>query len=91
MRWGSGWGNVAVAVFAAGALLPFGCGGLPGVPLANESTMPVDTDRFELVARFVHISDAQIVDEEKDNVGRAIGSRTATGQKGQQRGQPGHP
>ncbi|MCH8252352.1 MAG: metallophosphoesterase [Planctomycetes bacterium] len=64
VRLGNGWGNVAVAVLATGALLPFGCGGLPGVPLANESTIPVDTDRFELVARFVHISDAQIVDEE---------------------------
>ncbi len=41
-----------------------GCGGLPGQPLPNEATQPVDTERFELLTRFVHISDAQIMDEE---------------------------
>lgn len=37
---------------------------MPRQRLPNESTQPVDTDRFELLARFVHITDAQIVDEE---------------------------
>jgi 3',5'-cyclic AMP phosphodiesterase CpdA len=32
--------------------------------LPDESTAPVDTDRYQLLARFVHISDAQITDEE---------------------------
>ncbi|UCC31152.1 MAG: metallophosphoesterase [Phycisphaerales bacterium] len=41
-----------------------GCGGLPGVPLPNESTEPVDADRFELLARLVHITDAHATDEE---------------------------
>ncbi|MFQ5591735.1 MAG: metallophosphoesterase, partial [Phycisphaerae bacterium] len=49
-----------LAAFAACA----GCGSLPGKPLPNESTSPVSSDRFRLVARFVHISDAQIIDEE---------------------------
>lgn len=41
-----------------------GCGTVPGVPLPNESTEPVDAARFELIARLVHISDAHLVDEE---------------------------
>ena len=41
-----------------------GCGALPGVPLPNESTQPVDNDRFDLLARFVHITDAHLTDEE---------------------------
>lgn len=45
-------------------LLPCGCGGIPLSPLPNESTAPVDTTRYALVARFVHISDAHATDEE---------------------------
>lgn len=45
-------------------LLCVGCGSTPAVILPNESTEPVDIQRFELVARFVHLSDSQIVDEE---------------------------
>jgi len=41
-----------------------GCGAAPGSRLPNEATEPVDPDRFVLLTRFVHISDAQIVDEE---------------------------
>ena len=41
-----------------------GCGSDVGRILPNEATAPVDTDRFELVARLVQITDAQIVDEE---------------------------
>ena len=40
------------------------CGTLPGIPLSNEATDPINEDAYELLARFVHISDAQIVDEE---------------------------
>lgn len=40
------------------------CGNVPRAALPNESDEPVDTSRFELLARFVHITDAQIVDEE---------------------------
>ncbi len=41
-----------------------GCGAITGVLLPDESTDPVDPERFELLCRFVHITDAQIVDEE---------------------------
>ena len=41
-----------------------GCGAIPGLRLPNESTGPVDSNRYELIARFVHITDAQIIDEE---------------------------
>lgn len=41
-----------------------GCGSAPGTILPNESIEPIDQSRFELLIRFVHISDAQIVDEE---------------------------
>ena len=41
-----------------------GCGSDVGRILPNEATAPVDADRFELVARLVQITDAQIVDEE---------------------------
>ncbi len=53
-----------------GAALPVvmmvlaGCGSAPGTTLKNESTEPLDTQDFRLVARFAHISDAQITDEE---------------------------
>lgn len=47
-----------------GAFATGGCGAAPGLMLSNESTEPVDPLQFELVARFVHISDAQIIDEE---------------------------
>ncbi|MHC4697197.1 MAG: metallophosphoesterase [Planctomycetota bacterium] len=62
--------NWGVRVRHCGCALPaalaacLGCGSLPGDVLPNEATRPVDTDRFELLARFVHISDAQLVDEE---------------------------
>ncbi len=47
-----------------GLLVVAGCGTLPDVRLPNESTAPVDSPRFELLTTLVHISDAQIVDEE---------------------------
>ena len=46
------------------ALVCMGCGGVPGQTLPDESTAPIDPARFELVARFAHLSDAQILDEE---------------------------
>lgn len=45
-------------------VLLVGCGALPGTPLPSEDTTPVDESRYTLVARFAHISDSQIVDEE---------------------------
>ena len=57
-------GPSAAIFILAGTLATGGCGGIPGVPLPNESTEAVDKTRFALLARFVHISDAQIVDEE---------------------------
>ncbi len=41
-----------------------GCGSLPAERLPDENRAPVDTERFTLLTRFVHISDAQIMDEE---------------------------
>jgi 3',5'-cyclic AMP phosphodiesterase CpdA len=41
-----------------------GCGATPVIVLPNERTDSVDTDRFELVARFVHITDTHVVDEQ---------------------------
>lgn len=41
-----------------------GCGVTPAVILPDESTGPIDPERYELLTRFVHISDAQLVDEE---------------------------
>lgn len=41
-----------------------GCGVVPRPLLPSEATDTVDAERFELVARFAHITDAQIVDEE---------------------------
>ena len=52
------WACVLVLA-AAGCNVP-----IEGVPLPNESTGAIDTDRFTLVARFVHISDSQIIDEQ---------------------------
>ncbi len=46
------------------SLIMVGCGSLPGVFLPNESTQPLDTGSFQLIARLAHISDAQITDEE---------------------------
>lgn len=43
----------------------FGCGAVPIPPApANRFTEPIDPERYELAARFVHISDAHMVDEE---------------------------
>jgi len=53
-----------VALAATWVTVLAGCGGIPGLILPNESTAPVDTRRFQLLARFVQISDAQIVDEQ---------------------------
>lgn len=41
-----------------------GCGILPGQPLPEVRTEPIDGDRFRLVARFVQVSDVHIMDEE---------------------------
>ena len=41
-----------------------GCGSMSTIPLPNENTDPVDQDRFTLLARFAHITDSHIVDEE---------------------------
>lgn len=41
-----------------------GCGAIQGVVLPNESTEPIDASQFRLLARFVHISDAHVTDEE---------------------------
>ncbi len=40
------------------------CGVSPAGNLANEALDPIDTTAYELLARFVQISDSQIVDEE---------------------------
>ena len=45
-------------------LLCAGCGAIPGRELPGESTAAVDTHRFELVARFAHITDTHCIDEE---------------------------
>ncbi len=58
------WKKLAPRIFALGIIACAGCGSDFTPTLPNESVEPVDTDRYELVARFVHISDAQIVDEE---------------------------
>jgi len=47
-----------------GLALLSGCGAATGMILPNESVEPIDQERFELLARLAHISDAQIVDEE---------------------------
>lgn len=41
-----------------------GCGSVVGSLLPDESTEPVDPQQYQLLTRFAHISDAQIVDEE---------------------------
>lgn len=41
-----------------------GCGSATGSFLSGDSTAPVDELQYQLLARFVHLSDAQIVDEE---------------------------
>ncbi len=56
---------VPVAAVLVGAILPLaGCGTEASLQLPNEADQPVDTDRFELVARIAHITDAQLIDEE---------------------------
>lgn len=55
---------VRSAVWLAALTAVGGCGTEPLVLLPNESTGAVDDARYELVARFAHISDAHIVDEE---------------------------
>lgn len=45
-------------------LLVATCGCGSDVAFQNEDRSPVDQERYELLARLVHISDAQIVDEE---------------------------
>ncbi len=41
-----------------------GCGAVQDVYLPNESNEPIDPTRYELLARFAHISDAHVTDEE---------------------------
>jgi len=41
-----------------------GCGLATGTLFSDESTAPVDESQYDLLTRFAHISDAQIVDEE---------------------------
>jgi len=63
--WKSGPPNAVLeALFITMLTVCAGCGVLPGRVLPNESAQPVDADRFELLTRFVHITDAQIIDEE---------------------------
>ena len=45
------------------ALVP-GCGIGNGTTLPNESTEPLPMPDYELVARFAHICDTQIIDEQ---------------------------
>jgi len=57
--------TISAATLAVVAVLLAGCGGNPLIPsLPDENRTPVDPERFELLARFVHISDAHVVDEE---------------------------
>lgn len=51
-------------ILTFGILGASGCGNDFALPLPNESVQAVDTEEHELVVRFAHISDAQIVDEE---------------------------
>jgi len=56
--------SLAGVILSAWVLICGGCGADIALVLPNESAQPVDTDRYELIARFVQISDTQIVDEE---------------------------
>jgi 3',5'-cyclic AMP phosphodiesterase CpdA len=58
--WTGVWVLLSVSVLPnAGCNTP-----VEGVPLANESKGAIDTDRFTLVARLVHISDSHVIDEQ---------------------------
>ncbi len=62
-----------VSLGASILLVAAGCGFVPAIPLPQEVTDPVP-DGFTLVARFAHVTDTQIVDEESP--GRlTVGSR----------------
>lgn len=58
-------GDIALStIFAVVILIVGGCGVEPVVLLPDESTAAVDETQYDLVARFAHITDAQVVDEE---------------------------
>jgi 3',5'-cyclic AMP phosphodiesterase CpdA len=68
-----------------GMLLVGGCGALDAVPLPDTNTAPVDANRFELVARIAHISDAQVVDEESPGRLTAFAALNASAWRPQER------
>lgn len=49
-------------IVAAGVVA--GCGAAPGSILSDENTAPIDESVNTLLARFAHITDAQLIDEE---------------------------
>ena len=58
-------GGLTFPVLAAAVVMGCaGCGGWPGRLLPDESTGAVNTDRYALLVRFAHISDAHLTDEE---------------------------
>lgn len=52
-----------LALLTIAAVSP-GCGSAPGSILPDENTTPIDETTHTLIARFVHITDAQLIDEE---------------------------
>jgi len=52
------------AVLVGALVSVVGCGTEPFVLLPDEATQAVDESQYELLARFAHISDAHIIDEE---------------------------
>ncbi len=58
------WFRETALSLAAASLAGGGCGVSEGRLLPNESTGPLPDDGYRLLARFAHICDAQIIDEE---------------------------
>lgn len=59
VRWLHAFSGAALSI-----LVLTSCGAPPANLLPEENVEPVDDTRFRLVARFVHVSDPQIMDEE---------------------------
>ncbi len=55
---------IKLSMVAVCGLAIWSCGNLAAPLLPDESTDAIDLGRFELLARLVHISDSQIIDEE---------------------------